>query len=227
MTTRWCISSSLREKNRKSKQTARVSRLSFLMTMNKPNNLAELRTFLGMAAYCRKFIVNFSDRAACLYDLLKKGKEFVWSEACENNFVYLKEQLKSIDFLIHPNFSKPFILTTEASDKAVGFTLFQEVDGKLLPVLFGGRTLTKAEKNYCTTDKELLGCYVAVKKCEFYLMGHEFALYTDHEPLIHLRTFRNLVRKRFRWIEYLESMNVKIFIYPGRRTFLVILFREI
>jgi len=192
------------------------AKISEIVTFNRPNNLAELRTFLGMAAYCRKFIMDFSDRAACLYELLKRGKQFIWSEMCENNFVYLKEQLQNADMLIHPNFSKPFVLTTDASDKALGFTLFQEADGKLLPVIYGGRTLTKAEKNYCTTDKELLGCYFAVKKCEFYLLGNEYALYTDHEPLIHLRTFRNLVKKRFRWIEYLESMNVKIFYLPGK-----------
>ena len=64
--------------------------------------------------------------------------------------------------------------------------------------------------------KELLGCYFAVKKCEFYLLGNEYALYTDHEPLIYLRTFHNIVKKRFRWIEYLESMNVKVFYIPGK-----------
>ena len=107
-------------------------------------------------------------------------------------------------------------MTTYASDNEVGFTLCQEVEGELLPVLYGGTTLTKAEKNYCTTDKELLGCYFAVKKCEFYLLGNEYALYTDHEPLIHLRTFRNLVKNRLQWIEYLESMNVKMFYLPGK-----------
>ena len=62
----------------------------------------------------------------------------------------------------------------------------------------------------------MLGCYFAVQKCEFYLLGNEYAVYTDHEPLINLRTFRSIVNKRFRWIAYLESMNVKVFYIPGK-----------
>ena len=98
-----------------------------------------------------------------------------------------------------------------------GFTFCQEVKGELLPVLYGGRTLIKAEKNYRTKDKELLSCYFLVKKCELYLLGNEYALYTDHQPLIHFRTFHNLFNNRFRWIEYLESMIVKTFCSPGKQ----------
>ena len=114
-----------------------------------------------MVAYDRKFIVDFSDRAASLCDLLKKGKQFVWPEACEISFAYLKEQLQSIGLLIHPHFPKPFVLTTDASDNAVGFTLCQEVQGELLPVLDGGRTLTKSNKS----------CYFFVKKCQVLFLG--------------------------------------------------------
>ena len=192
------------------------TKISDIVDFNKPSNLAELRTFLGMAAYNRKFIEGFSDWSACLYDLLKKGRKFVWSENCQNSFVYLKEQLKNADLLIHPDFRKPFVLTTDASDKAIGFTLFQEVEGILLPILYGGRTLMKAEKNYCTTDKELLGCYFAVKKCEFYLLGNEYALYTDHEPLIHLRTFHNIVKKRFRWIRIFGKYECEGILYSRK-----------
>ena len=67
-------------------------RISDVVNFNRPNNSAELRTFWGMTAYCRKFIADFSDRAACSYDLLKKSKQFVWSEVCGNNFVYLRIQ---------------------------------------------------------------------------------------------------------------------------------------
>ena len=92
---------------------------------------------------------------------MKKGKQFVRSEACEISFAYLKEQLQSIGLLIHPHFPKPFVLTTDASDNAVGFTLCQEVQGELLPVLYGGRTLTKADKS----------CYFSVKKCQVLFLG--------------------------------------------------------
>ena len=74
--------------------------------------------------------------------------------------MYLKEQLQSIVLSIYPNFLKPFLLTTDASDNAEGFTNCQEVEGELLPVLYGGSKLRKAEKNYCTTDKELLSVFL-------------------------------------------------------------------
>ena len=80
------------------------SRISDVVNFNRPNNVAVLRTFLRMAAYCRKFTAYFSNRAACLYDLFKKGKRFVWSEVCESSFVYLKEKLQRISLLIHPDF---------------------------------------------------------------------------------------------------------------------------
>ena len=93
----------------------------------------------------------------------------------------------------------------------MGFTLCQEVEGELLLVLYGGRPLKKAEKNYCMTNKELLGCCFTVKKCEFHLLGNEYVTYTDHEPLIHLQMFCDLTKNRFGQNEYLQSMNVKIF----------------
>ena len=80
----------------------------------------------------------------------------------------------------------------------------------------GGRVLSKAERNYSTTDKELLACYFAVKKCEFYISGNEFVVYSDDQPLGHLKSFRDIVNKRFRWIAYAERMNVKILYIPGK-----------
>ena len=91
----------------------------------------------------------------------------------------------------------------------------QERDGKLVPIIFGGRVLTDPKKRYSTTDKELLGLYNAVKKCEYYLIGHQYVVHTDHKPLIYLKAFKDIVHKRFRWIEYLESVNTVIRYIPG------------
>ena len=111
---------------------------------------------------------------------------------------------------------KPFVLTTDASDNAIGFTLTQIFNGDLCPIMFSGRVLSNAERHYCTTDKELLGVSYAVKRCEYYLLGHKFVVYTDHKPPIHLRAFKELVRNRFRWIEYLESLNLCTHYIPGK-----------
>ena len=168
------------------------SKISDIVNFRKPSNLNELRTFLGMASYCRRFIKNFSDLATPLYELLKKDKRFVWSEDRDKSFNLIKDSLEKMELLHHPDFTKPFILTTDASNRAIGYTLAQKVDTYIAPIIYGGRALSKAEMNYCTTDKELLGCYYSVKKCEFYLLGNEYVVYVHGPQAINL--FKNFSR---------------------------------
>ena len=89
--------------------------------------------------------------------------------------------------LVHPDFEKPFIIISDASNNAIGFMLGQIYNDDIRPVLFGGRVLLKAEWNYDTTNKELLACYFSVKSCAVYVIGHEFFVYTDNKPLIYLK----------------------------------------
>ena len=96
----------------------------------------------------------------------------------------------------------------------------QEVDGFLRPIIYGGRVLTDTEKRYCTTDKELLAIYFAVKRCEYYLLGNKFVVYTDHQPLTHLKAFKEIINKRFRWLLYLESVNTVVRYIPGKENIL-------
>ena len=141
---------------------------------------------------------------------MKKGVTFLWNDAHQSSFDSLKRYLQSSTSLIYPDFTKPFVLTTDASKKAVGFVLSQENAGTMRPVLFGGRSLSETESRYATTDLELLGVYFAVKKCEYYLVGNRFVVYTDHKPLVHLKAFKDVLHRRYRWIQYLESMNAII-----------------
>ena len=85
----------------------------------------------------------------------------------------------------------------------------QERGEELGPVRFGGRSLTKAESRYCASAQELLAVYFAVK-CEYFLIGIKFICYTDHKPLVHLKVFKSIVNKRYRWIQYFESINTLI-----------------
>ena len=195
-------------------------KVSEIIDFQRPSNVNELKSFLGMASYFRKFIDQFSEKSAPLYNLLKRNVNFEWSQTCEDSFTYIKLKLEDPTLLIHPDFDKPFILLTDASALAVGFALTQEVDGCLRPIIYGGRVLSEAEKRYCTTDRELLGIYFAVKRCEYYLLGHDFVVYTDHEPLIHLKAFKEIVNKRYRWIAYLESVNIIVRYIPGKKNVL-------
>ena len=137
----------------------------------------------------------------------------------KNRFVKLKINSVIQTFLVHPNFEKPFILISNASNKAIGHVLWEKVDGELRPIFFGGRVLSDTEQRYSITDRELLSVYFAVKKCEFYLVGHKFVIYTDHKPLILLKTFRALVHKRICWINYLQILTQLFVTFQEKKMF--------
>ena len=90
----------------------------------------------------------------------------------------------------HPLYDWPFVIQCDPSDKAIGFVLAQRHDDQLSPIIFGGRVLTDVEQRYATIDKELLSCYFALKRCEIYILGCDFFVYTDHKPLLCLSALK-------------------------------------
>ena len=141
------------------------SKIDEIVSISVPRNVDELRCFLGMVGFFRKFVPGFAERSCVLFDLLKKGVKFDWSIERQLNFEFLKEQLIRSQLLVHPDYNEEFILLTDASNNALGFTLTQHDQTGLKPIIFGGRSLSSCERNYCVTDKELLGIFYAVKKC--------------------------------------------------------------
>ena len=113
-----------------------------------PSNKHELKVFLGLANYYRKFILNFAEVANPLHMLLRKGLEYEWTDACQDAFAFLKEKLISAPILAFPDFSREFQLYTDASGFAVGFVLGQVQEGGDHVISFGGRSLSKCERNY-------------------------------------------------------------------------------
>ena len=103
-----------------------------ILEFQTPSNTSELKRFLGMASFFRKFVDNFSSKASVLYSMLKRNQQqFIWTTECEESFCYIKNQLRNPNILVHPNFEKPFILISDASNKAIGHALLQEVTGEL------------------------------------------------------------------------------------------------
>ena len=194
-----------------------ASNVDEVVKFSTPSCASDVKSFLGMASFFRKFIPDFSIHAAPLFDLLKKNKEFLWSDICENSFNYIKVKLKAPEILVHPLFDRPFVIQSDASGSAIGFMLAQQHGDQLRPVMFGGRVLSDVERPYATIDKELLACYFAVKRSEIYLLGHEFIVYTDHKPLLSLSAFKDVLNKRFRWIQYLESLGTRLRYLPGKQ----------
>ena len=193
-----------------------AQKVSDIINFPPPSDINSLRSFLGMASFYRKFVEKFSVIAMPLYSLLKKGATFSWSDQCKQAFDYIKEKLSNSNILVFPDFAKPFALQTDASNDGLGFVLSQEHNSIMKPVLFGGRLLSETERRYAVTDKELLAIFYAVKRCEVYLLGHSFVVYTDHKPLSYLKEFKDIANRRFCWISYLEELGTVIQYIQGK-----------
>jgi hypothetical protein len=181
-----------------------------------PKNVRELRSFLGLASYYRRFIKDFATIAAPLHRLTEKNKPFYWNEPCEEAFLNLKRQLTNPPILAYPRFEVQFILDTDASDAGVGGVLSQFHDQKERVIGYGSRTLTKPERRYSTTRKELLAIVEYVKHFRHYLYGRQFLIRTDHSALKWLKNFKEPVGQLARWMEFLSEFDFVIEHRPGK-----------
>ncbi|GFR31868.1 retrovirus-related Pol polyprotein from transposon opus [Trichonephila clavata] len=143
---------------------------------SQPRNVHELRSFLRLCTYYRRFVKGFSLIARPLHRLTEHKRPFVWTEECEVAFTSLKEALTSASILSYPDPDKQFILDTDASHANVGAVLFQEIDGQKRVIAYWSKCLSKPERNYCVTRKELLAIVKAVENFHSYVYGRKFLL---------------------------------------------------
>eukprot|EP00795_Rhopilema_esculentum_P001442 gene1442-biopygen10090 len=148
-----------------------------------PTCVKDIRSFLGLANYYRRFVQGFAKIASPLNMLTRKGIPFVWSSACENAFHLLKQRLCSAPILAYPDFTKSFHLYTDASQTALRYILGQVIEGREVVLAYGGRGLNPAEVNYSTTEREALAVVDGVKHYQTYLAGGKFFIHTDHGSL--------------------------------------------
>ena len=181
-----------------------------------PKNEKQIKQFLGLIGYYRRFIKNFSELAKPLTKLLKKDIPFTWGNEQNQSFETFRKILTTSPILQYPNFEEKFILTTDASNYAIGAVLSQGPIGKDLPIAYASRTLDKAEEKYSTIEKELLAIFWAVNHFRPYLYGREFTLITDHKPLTWLKDHKNPNSRLFRWKLRLEEYNYSIQYKPGK-----------
>ncbi|GFT98290.1 retrovirus-related Pol polyprotein from transposon 412 [Trichonephila clavipes] len=180
-------------------------KVSAVKNWKRPENLRELRSFLGLCTYYRKFVKGFSNIARPLHKLTESKQKFQWTKECEDSFLQLKEALTSSPILIYPQPDKPFILDTDASNESVGAVLSQEIDGQERVVAYWSKCLSKPKRNYCVTRKELLAIVKAIEHFHHYLYGQKFLLRTDHASLTWLMNFRNTEGQVARWIQRLNE----------------------
>ena len=144
--------------------------------------MEEVRKFIGLASYYRRYIQGFSDIAKPLHNLTLKQAQFIWSDECDEAFNTLKTKLVQAPVLAYPQFDRTspvFVLQTDASSVGVGAIL--EQGGRV--IAYASRALNQAEKQYSVIQQECLAIVFALKQFRHYLLGRSFELLTDHAPL--------------------------------------------
>jgi hypothetical protein len=178
-----------------------------------PSNAAELRSFLGLAQYFRKFIQGYAQTVCCLYDLLKTNAVFNFTDKHKHAFEQVKYSLVHAPVLRAPNFKQPFELWTDASTHGIGAVLMQEGH----PVAYESRKLSSAEFNYTTTEQELLAVVHSLKTFRPYIQSKFTTnIFTDHRALEWLLTKQDVSRREARWLEEISRYNLKLSYIPGR-----------
>ena len=182
-----------------------------------PSQVRELRSFLGLASYYRRFIEGFSKIAGPLFALTKKDAEFKWKDTCQQAFDRLKDMVTSAPLLVFPDFSKRFILETDASGLGLGAILSQEQSDRLIaPIAYVSRTLQQHEANYGISELEALAVVWATKHFRVYLYGHPCDVYTDHEALQALLNTPHPSGKLARWGMALQELDLHLHYRPGK-----------
>ena len=189
-----------------------------IQTLTAPQAVPELRRFLGMTGYYRSFIQDYSHLAEPLIALSRGNIIWEWTPACQLAFQTLRDRLSSAPVLAYPDWGKPFILQTDASDVAIGAILAQlDSSGKERPVAYASRTLTPAERNYSATDRECLAVVWGVALHRPYLHGRLFTIITDHQALTWLQRMKDPTGRLARWLLTLQEYTFTIVHKPGRR----------
>lgn len=148
-----------------------------------PQNLTELKSYLGLLNYYGKFIHMLSAKLKPLYDLCKGDTDFCWTEECEQTFQESKKLITSENVLTYYDPLKPIFITCDSSGYGVGAVLSHKIKGVEKPVLFASSTLSENEKKYSNLERESLAIIFSLKKFHKYIYGRNFTLVTDHQPL--------------------------------------------
>ena len=175
-----------------------------------PRTPSEVRAFVGLCSYYRRFVRNFSQHAAPLNRLAGKNVPFEWSAECEAAFTYLRQVLTSSPVVTLPNFALPFKVYTDASKDSVGAVLSQDEEGCEKVIAYASQALTHTQKRWSTFDRELWAVVWAVREFKHYVGLSTFGIITDHRPLLGLRRMaidNDPTGRRCRWVLELDPFD--------------------
>lgn len=186
-----------------------------------PKTGKDIQRFLGLCNYFRKFIPNIAQVSAPL-DKLRFASTLgdLYTTDVQHAFTSLKKLLAEAPLLHYPDFSIPFRVATDASNYGIGACLYQVIDNEVRYIGFMARALTKSERNYSVTKRELLAIVYALKKFHTYLWGNKFYLYTDHKALIYIHTQDILNPMLVNWLDVICDYNFTIYHRPGIKNIL-------
>ncbi|KAL1129484.1 hypothetical protein AAG570_012429 [Ranatra chinensis] len=175
-----------------------------------PTNLKGLRSFLGIVNFYRRLIRELEDKLEPMTKLLKKNVKFHFKKKAKEAINWCKNALSTVPILQFPDFGKKCILTTDASQVAVGAVLAQDSGEREKPIAFASKKPTPTETRYSTIERELLGIVWAVKNFRPYLLGRQFTIKTDHKPLVWIERLEETLARVSRWKESLAAYDFEI-----------------
>jgi hypothetical protein len=184
------------------------------MAWSIPTTVTEIRSFLGLAGYYRKFIEGFSKIAKHMTSFLEKGREFKWDEKCQDSFDQLKTRLMSPPVLVMADLQKGFDIYCDACGQGLECVLMQ---GHV--IAYASCQLRKHELNYPTHDLELAVVVHALRIWRHYIMGTKCQVYTNHKSLKYIFTRKDLNLRQCRWLELIKDYDLEIHYHPGKAKF--------
>ncbi|KAI3707613.1 hypothetical protein L6452_26239 [Arctium lappa] len=188
------------------------AKVEAMMNWEPPKSPTEIRSFLRLAGYYRRFIQVFSKTASSLTALTKKNAKFVWTERQEEAFRTLQRKLCEAPVLSLPDGTEDFVVYSDASKLGLGCILMKR--GKV--IAYASRQLKVHEINYPTHDLELPAVVFALKLWRHYLYGTRCTLYTDHKSLRHIFDQKDINMRQRRWLELLKDYDCELLYHPGR-----------
>lgn len=194
-------------------------KISAIINYPRPTTFTELKRFIGMASWYRRFVENFAMVASPLHELTKegkKGKRIVWNEEAETAFINLKTALTSAPILNVPDFSREFSVQCDASNKGTGAVLFQTLEGAERPIAYTSRKLTERESKYSASERELLSVLHAVEQFRPYIEGSHFKVISDHSALQWLHKNKDPHGRLARWAMRLQQFDYEIVFRKGK-----------
>ncbi|CAM8943703.1 unnamed protein product [Rhodiola kirilowii] len=186
------------------------AKIDLIMTLPYPSTMRDIKSFLGHAGFYRRFIRDFSKKALPVSNLLQKDVPFEFTKACRDAFDELKKTLTSTPIIRAPDWGQLFEIMCDASDYAVGVVLGQRVYKKPVVIYYASRTLDAAQRNYSTTEKELLAVVFALEKFRSFLLGTKVVVFSDHAAIRYLMTKKEAKPRLIRWIFLVQEFDVEI-----------------